>query len=384
MKKIVGILAAAALLATSVFAVDFSGGVRLEGDLFKYDGKAEGVSALMLKNNNQFYHAPLALSVTSDRAGATIKFTDKDSNAFTTDKWNIWFKPMDMLKVNLGSIEDHMHRETIDYSASVVDADYDNFGASLNVEVDAFTLSVAVVPGKGKYWFQDGKTQLAANLDEAIKADYEAWEKTDAGKAATDEQKEAKKAALKVLAILAKPSLATEPDAALGELNFVANYAADFGEIRAMFDFKKTFKDITMAAGYKNTFGDLTLWADAGINMAKNAAGDFVNTVGVAADVIYAKDALNAQACVKWTSGLKDISKDTMKVYTVAKVAYTLDQGTVYAYFKDANLLAKDFTCTIKPGFTSSVGIMDYEIAVAFDIAKKVTVSVPVNFKVAF
>ena len=37
MKKIVGILSAAAVLAASVFAADVSAGVRLEGSLFNFD-----------------------------------------------------------------------------------------------------------------------------------------------------------------------------------------------------------------------------------------------------------------------------------------------------------------------------------------------------------
>jgi len=416
MKKIVGILAAAAL-ATSVFAVDFSGGVRLEGDLFNYNGTTEGAQALMLKNCNQFWQAPLALSVTSDRAGATIKFTDKDESSFTTDKWAIWFKPMDMLQVNLGTISKFLHRETIDYTHSIfqdeVDGSIDDaFGASLDVNIDAFTLTVSVVPGKGEYWFQDGKSQAASAVNKLIAADEkddkDAYKdaKTDAEKLAiylgkltaaktkadtklaadpTDEDlKAAAAAAAKKIKDLEDASV--EPDAALKQLNLYAGYTADFGEIIAMFNFADTFKDITMGAGYKNTFGDLTIWGDAGINMKKATKDDdFVNQAAVAADVTYAKDALNAQACVKWLSGnLKDISSDTMKIYSVAKVAYTLDMGTVYLYFKDANLLAKDFEATIKPGFESDVGIMHYEIAVQFDVAKKVNISVPVNFKVAF
>jgi len=392
MKKIVGILAAAALLATSVFAVDFSGGVRLEGDLFNYNGTTEGVQALMLKNCNQFWQAPLALSVTSDRAGATIKFTDKDSNSFTTDKWAIWFKPMDMLQVNLGTISKFLHRETIDYTHSIfqdaVDGSIDDaFGASLDVNIDAFTMTLSVVSGNGSYWFNNGKAQSYAAVKKIIDEDKKT--NKDLYKNCKTFEEEVTAYALSVIANPTKAKALkdaqVEPDSSLGQLNLYAGYTADFGEIIAMFNFADTFKDITMGAGYKNTFGDLTFWADAGLNMKKaNKDADFVNTVAVAADVTYAKDALSAQACVKWNTGLKDISKDTMHIYSVAKVAYTLDQGTVYAYFKDADLLKKDFECTIKPGFESDLGIMHYELAVQFDIAKKVNVSVPVNFKVAF
>ena len=54
MKKIVGILLAGAM-AFSAFAADLTGGVRLAGELFNYNGTSEEVKGLMLKNENQFY-----------------------------------------------------------------------------------------------------------------------------------------------------------------------------------------------------------------------------------------------------------------------------------------------------------------------------------------
>ena len=69
----------------------------------------------------------------------------------------------------------------------------------------------------------------------------------------------------------------------------------------------------------------------------------------------------------------------------IVKATYALDNGmTPYLYFKDANFMADDFACTIKPGFTASFGAMSYEMAVQFDIANKVNISVPVNFSVSF
>ena len=158
-----------------------------------------------------------------------------------------------------------------------------------------------------------------------------------------------------------------------------AQYAADFGTISAMLDFSENFKKISIAAGYKNTFGDITMFADAAVFIKENA-----NAFAVDADVVYAKDALNAQAYVKFDAPLKELGKDTITVLTLAKVSYNLGSVTPYLYFKDANILADSFACTIKPGLTGSVGIMNYEVAVQFDIAKKVNVSVPVNFAVNF
>ena len=366
MKKIVGIFAAAAVLATSVFAADLTAGVRLEGDLFNYNGTSESAKALMLKNANHFWQAPLTLTISDDRAGGTFKFTDNESSTFETGKWAIWFKPMDMLKVNLGTIDKSMNTESIDYGGRLIN--YDSFGASLDVNVDAFSMTFSVVSGNGTYWFQDGKTQKLAAAEEAAKAVKKGDDDTDETYKAAQEKAKA--------AVLA----ADDPDASVGEFNVYAQYAADFGTISAMFDAKNTFKDLSIGAGYKNTFDPVTIFADVAFYK-----GDKVNGLGVDADVVFAQDALNAQAYVQWkASDIENIKKETMTLLALAKVSYTLDAGTVYLYFKDANLMGDNFECTIKPGFTSKVSIMDYEIAAQFDIAKKVNISVPVNFKVNF
>jgi hypothetical protein len=324
MKKIVGILLAGAM-AFSAFAADLTGGVRLAGELFNYNGTSEEVKALMLKNENQFWNAPLTLSISSDRAGGTFKMCDADSDTMKSGKWAIWFKPMDMLKVNLGTIDKSMNTESITYGNRVLN--YDSFGASLDVNVDAFSATLAVVPGKATYWMSKAKGA----------------------------------------------------DVVLGELNLYAQYAADFGTISAMLDFAENFDKISIAAGYKNTFGDITMFADAGVYLVKNA-----NSFAVDADVVYAKDALNAQAYVKFTAPFEGIAKETIGLVTLAKVSYNMGAFTPYLQFEDSNVMAEDFACKIKPGVTGSVGIMNYEVAVQFDIADKVNVAVPVNFAVNF
>ena len=368
MKKIVGILAAAAV-AASAFAADLSAGVRLAGDLFNYNGTTGAVQALKLNNENQPWQAPLTLSISSDRAGGTFKFWDGTSNAFETGKWAIWFKPTDTLKVNLGTIDKSMNVETIDWGGRLIN--YDSFGASLDVNVDAFSMTLSVVPGNGAYWFTDGKKERADAAQEA----YDAWIKkfaTDPDNPTAAEKASAQAAYDYVIENAAAKS-------AVAEFNFYAQYAADFGTISAMFDAKDTFETLAFGAGYKNTFDPVTIFVDAAFY--KGAT----NGIGADFDIVFAQDALNIQAYVQWkATDVSNIGKDSMTLLTLAKLSYALDKGTVYLYFKDANLMASDFGCTIKPGFTSSVGIMDYEIAAQFDIAKKVNISVPVNFKVNF
>jgi hypothetical protein len=70
MKKIVGILAAAAVLATSVFAADITAKVRLDGSLFNY-GTDGSISALKIMHNAGEAHNPiLSWSYGDDKSGA--------------------------------------------------------------------------------------------------------------------------------------------------------------------------------------------------------------------------------------------------------------------------------------------------------------------------
>ena len=333
MKKIVGILLAGAM-ALSAFAADLTGAVRLEGDLFKYDGKTKQVDALMIKANQQSYWGPLTLSISSDRAGGTLKMWDGGADKLSVGKWAIWFKPMDMLKVNLGTIAKDLNKESITYSGCLLG--YDSFGASLDINVDAFSATISVVPGAGNYW-------------------------------------------------MSKPDGA---DLVAGELNLYAQYAADFGTIKAMFDFSNTFKDIKVGAGYNKSFGDISIWGD--VAFIKLDVFDTKNlrdteSLMIDFDVTYAKDAFNAQAYVQYDiKTFEEFETDFQNLMLKAKVSYNMGSFTPYLQFTDDNLFADDFACQIKPGVTGSVGIMNYEVAVQFDVAKKVTVSVPFNASVNF
>lgn len=373
MKKIVGILLAGAMVF-SAFAADLTGAVRLEGDLFKYNGDTKKVEALMIKPNQQSYWGPLTLSISSDRAGGTLKMWDGGEDKLSVGKWAIWFKPMDMLQVNLGTIAKSMNTESIDWGGRVLN--YDSFGASLDVNVDAFSATLAVVPGKAAWWFDNGMATLKNDVIEAAKKLMNYDSMTDEQKKAFDEgYANASGSDIKDMA----EALKIEQNANFKTLNLYAQYAADFGTISAMFDFSENFKKISIAAGYKNTFGDITMFADAAVFIKENA-----NAFAVDADVVYAKDALNAQAYVKFEAPFEGIAKETIGLVTLAKISYNLGSVTPYLYFKDANIFASDFACTIKPGVTGSVGIMNYEVAVQFDIAKKVNIAVPVNFSVNF
>ena len=65
---------------------------------------------------------------------------DGDGNEMKSGKWAIWFKPMDMLKVNLGTIAKDLNKESIEYGGCLLG--YDSFGASLDINVDAFSATI--------------------------------------------------------------------------------------------------------------------------------------------------------------------------------------------------------------------------------------------------
>ncbi len=350
MKKIVGIFAAAAMVA-SVFAVDFTAGMQIKGSLFNYDGASKDVSAMKLWSANGPDDKPFIFSASDDRAGATIKIYDAKGSKINMDeltkviegaddadetkvvstfsymeanKWNIWFKPFDMLKIDLGTVDTKLNCETITYWKGKVLGGAD-WAYKATVNADAITFAVALATGGN----DDGKSWFAL---------------PDGG------------------------------DATLGETDIYFAYSADFGTISALFVGKDTFKDISVGAGYKNTFGDLTIFADAAFFHT-----DAANGLKVDADVKYAKDALTAEAYAQLGATSLDAFADTMSIATYAKVSYALDFGTVYAKFLDDNLKADPAALTFEAGLDGSVGAMSYEIAANVELKNE-----KVNFGIPF
>jgi hypothetical protein len=330
MKKIVGILAAAAVLATSVFAADISAGIRLEGELFSYKGSAnDAISALMIKHNNQAYHAPMQFAISTDRAGATFQFTDKDADNVQSVTHKIWFKPFDILTINLGGLDMVLNQETIDYGGRLTQmGDYNSgFGYNATLSTNGLTFKASLVGGNNAAWFSKG-----------------------AG------------------------------DPTVAETDFLLTYGADFGTLGAMAKFTNTFKKVDLEFGYSGKFGDLSLFADGAVYL--NTTANTTN-LGFDFDVAYNKDAISAQAYAQLKMPTQNINNN-ITLMTVAKFGYKLDAGTVWVYFKDANLMANNFGATFKLGWDSKVGIMDYQVVAQIDVATKVDFSVPVWFKVNF
>ena len=245
MKKIVSILAVAAM-AASMFAVDVSVTSKLSSTLFKYDGKAETVSALGGLANAQTadYATISSMSVSTDNAGASIKFWgDNTAGTLKFGAISVWFKPTDMVKLSFLGNDDGLFGDKYNgYEANKLAA----IPAGYGVEIATNGLTVKI---------------NAAN-DWMTKATKDA-------------------------------------DVVIGDTGIKVAYGADFGNVAALVDFKNTFKDVTFGAGYSGNIADVGVVLTAAYDVkAKKALivpslGGSVEGIGYAlcAPVTIVKDA---------------------------------------------------------------------------------------------
>ena len=322
MKKIVGIIAAVAM-AASVFAVDFSAGARLEGNIFKYDGGTKAISGLNIAVNNQDYHKPFTFNLSTDNVGATVKIAEKglnktgDESTYESTTYRIWFKPFDAVKIELGKIDLAMHTESMGWYRRILN--YDSWGYKVGIAAGDATIYVSLVPGYNKMFFS----------------------KPDSG------------------------------DFSLAELNFAVDYNADFGNIMAMADFSDTFDTIKVAAGYKGTFGAISFFVDY---MFTKAA---TNSNNITADFKYAQDAITFEAYTN-----VGIANST-SMALVARGTYQFDAFKTYLEFDCGNILADSFAAKIELGFEGNMGALGWEVKPAFNIGSN-NFAVPFAVNVAF
>jgi len=399
MKKIVGILAAAAI-ATSVFAADVSAAAKIDGTLFSFVNEdnsnpdktkwvTQTFSLLKQVNGSHVYAQPnITFSVSDDKAGAKILITaDADqgdkTNVFLGNQ-TIWFKPVDALKITLGNYDVALNKESIKWTESVYMAGDgpDRAGYLLSVNVDAFSLDFGL-QSFGATWFDKKDVEddpSTPNVDESAPA--------------------------------------------IGEFFFKAAYSADFGTIGAWAEFNRmstsgktrrsygqweawdgtagklfnikpkdgAIKDIAFAAGYRNNFDGLDVFVNFGgymddkfewirpeIFVSGNA--DAFGYKAFVAPVIYldsdVKDHLDAT------------DQKAFSLQVLCQVQYKIENVTVYARFDDLNLLAKKFVSEIKLGAQGSVGCMSYDAWLQINTGKgtdqdKIDISLPFQLKVNF
>ena len=464
MKKIVGLLTAAAVLATSVFAADVAAKVRVGGNIFKYttggdiekgklkgapvnkDGDEAGAFSIFNADTiSHTYDAPFAtLSTSTDEAGATVKFVG-DENGVKVGDVQVWFKPIDVLKIQAGSHDIAMNKETIDWTEHHSKQAYGTYGYSLGFAQDAISANVCFGTGDNGWFFQD---TMAANKTDAepftsaindlyVNFAYGA----DFGTISAFFRYQGKKAKIEKTAATEASYGWTWDESDKKHVN-----APTWGLIPAKAASQKvtiTPDTVSFGAGYKNTIDALTFFVNVeGVSYSalsdkewdicekydengkaivyadKNGKSRSAFGFGLDAFVQYAQDALTVKGFVKYDTAdfghltLKDgeVKEDIMAdnntiLELLARVDYKLDNGIgLFAYFKNANLLRKEiqgtdkdpssvFASTIKLGAAGSVGIASWETALQLDTGKiggkdgkynKVNVSMPVWIQVAF
>jgi len=375
MKKIVGILTAAAV-ATSVFAADVSASTKIGGKLFEYNAK-KTLSLLTENNDSHDYANPnITFSVSDDKAGATVKLTTdgKGKSEVKMTTQTIWFKPVDALKITAGTFDIALNKEQIDWTESVTGLGGNGFLAT--VDVNGFTLDIGFEANE-KFWLTkadgaDDPTIEKFFIKGAYSADfgnigaYVKFNGSSFDKDLNSTDPDTFGKALEKLLAAPYKAICKPKDGAISCVEFGAGY-------------KNTFDPITMFVNVVGFMDDSFEW----IRPEVYASGN-MDAFGFQ---VFAAPAIVVDSDVKDFLELVDISPIFFEV--LAKVTYKIEDVTVYAYFKDANLLAKDFASTIKLGAQGNVGAMGWNIWAQIDTAKgddadKVEFSVPFELTMNF
>ncbi|MDY4525787.1 MAG: hypothetical protein SPE03_12230 [Treponema sp.] len=327
MKKIVGILAVAAM-ATSMFAAEVAGNLKLNGKLANFDGDNFTLLHAPDVESNPWGNQTLKLSVNADVAGAAVDFLNRKKEVIGAN-WNIWFKPADMVKLTVGNLGGYeLNSETINYTNLVNNPGWGYVG---EVNVDAFSLAISTTSDK---WL--GKDNEVPNL------------------------------------------------------YLRAGYAADFGKIQAAMKADNTFKKLQLAAGFTGSADSISYFADVLFGM--DSTGDkTVNTLLADAFLRYGADALEVKAYLKAGIPMASGAAFTIapKAYVgyqldACKVSCVVDANTITIQ-DGADLLT---TIKVTPKVEGNLGGMGWEVSAEMSIpcaeGKKFTVGVPFGINMNF
>ncbi|MDY5918748.1 MAG: hypothetical protein SPJ55_10110 [Treponema sp.] len=313
MKKIVGILSAAAVLAASVFAADVSASVGLKSTLFESDTAGKVVVLGPLTNNQDAGHLTLfSLQYSSDVAGGGVKYWGS-GDTVKFGKFNVWFKPMEGLKLSfldneLGLFGDKYNGWEAKAVAKV------NEGYGVEYSISGLTFNLNFVP------------------EFAGKADRDAC-------------------------------------AGINEFGLKAAYAADFGSVAVIADFNNgpdkdgesvNFNSFKVGAGYSGKIADVVdlvgtvgfQYNQDGTNHFKDFA--FQNRLNLLKATVSAGgniDAFGWAVCVPATVEFVTFPKEGYYSYSLpaefklglqVSASYKIGNIGLKAYFESADLFVHD------------------------------------------
>lgn len=351
MKKIVGILAVAAM-ATSMFAAEVAGNLKLNGKLANFDGDNFTLLHAPDVESNPWGNQTLKLSINADVAGASVDFLSKkatatsvkvDTKAEKTEdmvkasdvdavlgcNWKIWFKPADMVKLTVGNLGGYeLNSETINYTNLVNNS---GWGYAGEVNVDAFSLAISSTSDK---WL--GKDNEVPNL------------------------------------------------------YLRAGYAADFGKIQAALKATDTFKVLNIAAGYSGSADSISYFADVLFGMDSKGETT-VNSLAADAFLRYGADALEVKAYLK--AGIPMKSGAAFTIAPKAYVGYQLDACKVSCEVNANTITIQDgadplTNINVTPKVEGNFGGMGWDVSAKMSIpcadGQKFTVEVPFGINLNF
>lgn len=370
MKKIVGILSAAAVLAASVFAVDFSARNYMAGSIA--GGDKDSAYIWKINKADQKDADALVLSANLDNAGAQMQFWyNYDGNGaapLNVRNTSIWFKPIDQIKVTVGDLSTKLFGETLHYWKDPAGTawnqyynGYSGYGtveqAGINVEItpiDGLYITAGIAAGTGTNFIS-----FVKDVDPTIKA-YGAGVKYN--------------------------------------LNGVAGIPLTVGvEFRSAGSNAENVLGIGASYGGRYAQGFYGM-VEARLRMNEGDSGK-LDGITINNHFRFATGPFEAQLRAPVTIRTKGDDTDPSWLAYSAKVSYALDGITPYLLLGNdinnagAYKLNKDFADSfgieIKPGVSLNVGAASIDLAVLIDINGKlfgdnVAWSVPFELSLAF
>ena len=366
MKKIVGIIAAAAL-ASAAFAVDFGGTVKLYTDIVSFkktDGTDTDVFKVLNFSQNTRTNEDdslIGFSTGDDLAGASVKFGI--NNGDVVGGWNtIWFKPIESLTITAG-------RPWIALSDTV-----ERFNDQVTWRNDLNTWSMGA--------HETANWSNATALESATSQDS-----NSVGYAV-----EFNADALYIGAFMGAPyGYAWYDNDKIGVTGAVVKYNADFGSIQGMFAYNGQYGNpvytsktestdaIRAGVGFYSAFSDtLKLNVNGGLRYVKD--GKDLNYQAADADIYAAAylgltfDALEFDFGANLDMPTEDVDKNISSVVE-AEVAYRLENAKLALFVMTGNALAKvndsdnDMAFQIVPYVEGMFGAMNYNVGVQFNVS---------------
>ena len=339
MKKIVMGLAAVAMAAT-MFATDFTGGLKLTGDLFNYttDGTDKGKMTVLsaISNKNDGTKAEATLSLSSEKVGASIKIaadmTSDDKAKLVLSGNSLWFKPIDALKLSLNGNE---------LSMKVKDDWEIKSGEGYGAEYTAGDF-VGSVTLKGDWVAKANKDADAVINNIGLKAVYD---NADAGK-------------VTAIAVFGPDAVS---DKSFKEIDLGLNYAKDFDgtkvDAMGLIWLNDGYVKSAAYVDVSGTAGDVAWGVKPVIDNTKASKTTQIDTTvkATVADV-------TGEVTPKFT--LKD-GADTV-VGLNASVAYTIEGIGLKAIYDNTNFDANDGYIAVE--VTGTFDVMSWKVTPKFDM----------------